>query len=94
MGERQEIIEHFTAELDHNEKWAGIHEVEGHPEAAGRRRDHCKKLTCWLEWLTASRCNKCGKANIPETCPVCGVIDQEPFGPDGHGLGKNCPGLV
>ena len=51
MSERQEIIDHFTAEFEHNKKWIGIHKADGQPEAAERRRDHCKKLGRWLEWL-------------------------------------------
>lgn len=48
---KAEIIDHFSAELKHNEKWVLIHKAEGHPEAAKRRQEHCKKLLRWLEWL-------------------------------------------
>ena len=48
---RQEIIAHFSAELDHNEKWVLIHKAEGDIEASKRRQAHCRKLLRWLEWL-------------------------------------------
>lgn len=48
---RQEIVDHFSAELDHNQRWVLIHTQEGEHGAAQRRRDHCEKLLRFLEWL-------------------------------------------
>lgn len=48
----KEIIDHFAAELEHNEKWAELHYLADEPFAAQRRLDHCEKLRRWLEWLS------------------------------------------
>lgn len=48
---RQEILDHFRAELTHNEKWRLLHQQEGQLRAAQTRLEHCEKLQRWLEWL-------------------------------------------
>lgn len=54
-GELKEILDHFAAELGHNEKWLEIHLHENQPDAAERRREHCEKLRRWLDWLRTQR---------------------------------------
>jgi hypothetical protein len=45
------------------------------------------------EWYDGARVIIRAEMQPTDICPVCGVVDQEPFGPDGHHMGKLCPTL-